>query len=227
MLLPLWYGWTWVEPVQPPEFRGTKPLLATPSQAPSELKGKEAMVDLDPMNDCLEARFDHTTSDGVNSRSGLEEASFGPCMPVSRHRGRGGSRVGSGGVADSPISRVVHAGTSESSNGTPNALPRSRHIHSTHGRFSSRGRGGHLGNRSRTSGPSSDQAAGITNDMTFSPSRDMETITGVGFLVPRNSGLSIMPDLGTSSKPLVSPKEKLLHSYPTSDPPPTLRLSEE
>lgn len=111
----------------------------------------------------------------------------GPWMLVSRHRGRGDGRGGAGGGVGSPTSRETRAGTSEPSNGTLNAPLHFGYARSTRGNFSSCGRGGHLGNRSRTSSPSSNQIVGVTNDMTFPPSRDMETTSSMGSLVPRNS----------------------------------------
>ncbi|XP_039136678.1 uncharacterized protein LOC120273995 [Dioscorea cayenensis subsp. rotundata] len=64
-----------------------------PYRVHSEPKGKEAMVDLDPMNDGSEARTDQMTPEGTNYNNELEETPFGPWMIVSRGRGRGEAAV--------------------------------------------------------------------------------------------------------------------------------------
>lgn len=122
-----------------------------PSQVPLDQNWLEARVAMETLDDGMEAMLDHPTPVPNVPCAGDDVSNFGPWMLVTRQRGRGGGRGSIGGGAGRPASRAMHASSTTPSNVSPNVQTQSDPLRLPRGSTLFRGKGGHIGNRSRAS----------------------------------------------------------------------------
>lgn len=165
------------------------------------------------MDNGLEAMIDPMCPTGNDHPDENTESSFGPWMLVSRRRGKGGGREGAGGGVGHPTLREAHAGTTDPSLSGPNGLQHTRLIHLPRGGLSSRGRGGHMGNRYRGTAPLVENAVDFTLSAGVHSPRDLETPFGEPPQVLISSYPPVIVDPGPSSNTSAGPIRQLLSSH--------------
>lgn len=207
------------------------PVIQSSSQPPpvqvhSDLSGMEVGTEMEIMDDGMEARIDHQTLNPDNVCPEDDASNFGPWMLVARHKGRGGGRGGASGGAGRPAPREVHVRPTTSPNVSPNDHLQDDSANPTRGTSLFRGRGGHVGSRSRAAVTFPVLSESPPSELNSPGSRGIGALTGGSSLVSKHSDLSNPPDQGPSSSVVLSPKEKTLPSTLTLARPPILRCSE-